>query len=64
MSSERRQPATPLGQDLKDVPVGLCHDLEHAPDVVVRNLLVEEVAHDVHKDALGPAPAERKGKLV
>jgi len=50
-----------LGEDLKGVPPGGGHDFGDGHDVIVRDLVVEEIAHGVDEDHFGGAPAERFG---
>jgi hypothetical protein len=38
-----------LGQDLKSMPVAVLHDREHLANVVKGNVLMEEIAHGIHK---------------
>jgi hypothetical protein len=42
------------------MPIGPAHHLEYSLDILLRDGLMEEVAHAVDKNALGTAPAERK----
>ncbi len=56
---ELNQTPIALRQDLKRVPMGGTHSLEHSSDVRRRDLLVEQVAHRVDEDRLWLAPAKR-----
>ena len=58
------QPLGPLGQDLIGVPVRRPHHLDDGFDVIVRHVLMEEVAHRVDEDHLRCRPAERLGELL
>jgi hypothetical protein len=40
------------------MPVRLRHDIENLPDVVFRNVLMEQVAHAIHEDLLRLLPGE------
>ena len=64
MRRELDQTMTAFRENLENMPISLRHDLEYGMDIVVRDFLMEEVAHAVDEDALRPAPAERKRHLV
>ena len=49
----------PLGQHLEGVPVGPFHHATNSLDIVVRHILVKEVAHGVHEDHLRCLPPQR-----
>jgi hypothetical protein len=55
-----------LGQQLIGVARGCEHDVEHLPDELERNVLVEEVAHGVDEDhpRLGPGEGQRQHVFV
>jgi hypothetical protein len=52
-----------LCEDLIGVPVGLGHYGGDGNDVIVRNEIVEEIAHGIHKNHLGLTPAQGFGEL-
>ena len=44
-------------EDLISMPVGLGHDGSDGDDVVVRNEIVEEIAHGIYENHFGLPPA-------
>jgi hypothetical protein len=38
-----------FGQNLKDMPIGLTHDLRDLQNVTIRNGFVEKIAHGINK---------------
>ena len=53
-----------LGQDLKDMPVGLPHDSGDLQNVAIGNGLVEEIAHRIDEDLSGAFPAKGLRKFL
>ena len=53
-----------LGEYLERVPVGSGHHLRDRSHVLVRNSVVEQIAHRVHEDHTRCAPPERIAKLL
>jgi hypothetical protein len=66
LGSEAIEPFGALREHLEGVPRRPLHDVEHAPNVALRNLVVEEIAHGVHEHDLRFLPTEREsqGPLV
>jgi hypothetical protein len=52
-------PARPLCQNLVHMPRCHEHDLEYGPDEMIRDVLMEQVTHTVHKDIPRPRPVQR-----
>jgi len=43
---------SPFGQDLKGVPLRFRHNIFNSADVLGRDLIVEQITHGIHEDAL------------